>query len=43
MYQWKVKCLNFHKSAVVKVGDGHEFRKLRSKVMYNVFPKMYVF
>jgi len=30
-------------SAVVKVGGGHNFRKLKSKVIYNVFSKIYVF
>ena len=39
IFQWKEKCMNFQKSAVVKVGSGHDFRKLRSKVMYNVFFK----
>jgi len=30
-------------SAVVKVGGGHNFRKLKSKVIYKVFSKIYVF
>jgi len=33
----------FYKSAIVKVGGGHDLRKLRSNVMYNVFSKMFVF
>ena len=39
IYQWKEKYLKFHKSAVVNVGSGHDFRKLRSKAMYYNFPK----
>ena len=34
IYQWKEKCLNFHKSVVVKVGGGHDFRKVRSCIMF---------
>jgi len=36
-HQWKEKYLNFHKCAVVKVGGGHDFGKIRSNIMYNVF------
>ena len=37
IYQWNEKCLNFHKSAVVKgVGD-HDFKKMRSNVMHVFF------
>jgi len=43
IYQCKEKYLNFHKTVVIKVGGGHDFRKLKSKVMYNIFSKMYVF
>ena len=32
MYQWKGSCLNFNKSAVVKVGGVHDFWKMRSKI-----------
>ena len=42
IYQWKEKCLIFHKSAVVKVGGGDDFRKLRSTLMYVLFQNVCV-
>jgi len=42
IYQWKEKCLIFHESAVVKVGGGHDFRKLRSTLMYVLFQNVCV-